>query len=482
MGSEIQTSPQKRLAAQEQENPLGSQERIAAQTSERLREPLQQNMERLGLRQSESTTAKSSNGAKSPDLQPVFFDQRLGWYQKDAQNQVTQFNPGAQPVYNGHDWVKPFDATPPKSNTIRVAPETPPRPESDRTAPSSVSDRPQTARETYHPPEQNAAISIHSKEDFNRLVLNAKGPVLVDFGATWCGPCRAMAPKVDGLAREFSGRAAVYKVDADEARDWVGAYAQSYPTLTVFDRNQPPQTFLGNQEPSGIRNTLNARLQQMQVDEARGQGQQPIEQKTLQAPPKSEPVPGQEVSHTRPLAPFEQSGFHSPAERDAFEKFASQLGYTPQQISHAEEMNPQEWACFNSINRYRMEQRMSPLQFSPKVKLVSDYQAARQASGRQMTHGDPGRPYNHNYPYHLDRLGRVGLGADGMHDGENAAMGMVSGAQVTNAWLHSAGHLRPIRDPYLKIGAVSCTPSPEGTPYWTFNASTGQERARFRKQ
>ena len=209
----------------------------------------------------------------------------------------------------------------------------------------------------------------------------------------------------------------------------------------------------------------------------------PSEQPRLPVPPKSaeQPVvPGQPTADNRPLESYERSGFQSAADRDAFERWAAQSGYGPRQIAHAEQMTPQEWSCFNTINSYRQAQGMAPLQFSPRVKLVSDYQAARQAAGRQMTHGDPGRPYNHNYPYHLDRLGRVGLGADGMHDGENAAMGMVSGAQVTNAWLHSAGHLRPIRDPYLKIGAVSCEQSPEGTPYWTFNASTGKERARFR--
>ncbi len=178
----------------------------------------------------------------------------------------------------------------------------------------------------------------------------------------------------------------------------------------------------------------------------------------------------------RPLEPYQKSGFHTQEERAKFEEYAARKGFSPEAIRRAEHMSKEEWAAFDAINEDRARNGRPLLQFSPRVKLISDYQADRQAAARQMTHGNPGHGYNPSYPYHLDRLKRVGLGVDGMHDGENAAYGTRSGRAVTNMWLNSSGHLRPIRDGYLKIGAVSCAKSPEGVPYWTFNASTGKTR------
>ncbi len=78
-------------------------------------------------------------------------------------------------------------------------------------------------------------IDIASVEDFDELVRDAKVPVLVDFWAAWCGPCRAVAPEVEKLAAQRAGRAIVAKVDT-EALGALGArYAvRSIPTVIVF--------------------------------------------------------------------------------------------------------------------------------------------------------------------------------------------------------------------------------------------------------
>lgn len=74
-----------------------------------------------------------------------------------------------------------------------------------------------------------------SAEDFKEKVTDAKGTVLVDFFATWCGPCKMIASAVEQLAEEYAGKAAVYKLDVDEAQEIAQEYkVMSIPTLIFF--------------------------------------------------------------------------------------------------------------------------------------------------------------------------------------------------------------------------------------------------------
>lgn len=77
-------------------------------------------------------------------------------------------------------------------------------------------------------------LAVTSAE-FQSKVLDSPIPVLVDFWAEWCGPCRMIAPAVEELAREYAGRAAVYKLDVDANQDIAMKYrVMSIPTLLVF--------------------------------------------------------------------------------------------------------------------------------------------------------------------------------------------------------------------------------------------------------
>lgn len=100
------------------------------------------------------------------------------------------------------------------------------------------------------------ATQITSSE-FQDKVLNASTPVLVDFFATWCGPCKMMAPVLDELDQEVAGSAAVYKVDIDQDLALAQQYnIMSVPTLIVFKNGEIAQQFVGVQPKQVLANAL----------------------------------------------------------------------------------------------------------------------------------------------------------------------------------------------------------------------------------
>lgn len=89
---------------------------------------------------------------------------------------------------------------------------------------------------------------IISSAEFQSKVLQATEPVLVDFFATWCGPCKMLAPTLDAVAAEVAGRAKVYKVDVDQSPDVAAQYGvMSVPTLILFKGGQPVKQMIGAQ-------------------------------------------------------------------------------------------------------------------------------------------------------------------------------------------------------------------------------------------
>jgi thioredoxin 1 len=89
------------------------------------------------------------------------------------------------------------------------------------------------------------AVAVN-EESFNKEVLESPIPVLVDFWAAWCGPCRAIAPIVDQIAAEHAGRLKVVKLDVDESGETSIRYGvMNIPTLLLFKDGKVVERLMG---------------------------------------------------------------------------------------------------------------------------------------------------------------------------------------------------------------------------------------------
>ena len=98
-------------------------------------------------------------------------------------------------------------------------------------------------------------------ENFQEVVLNSDKPVLVDFWATWCGPCRTVGPIVDELATELEGRVVVGKVNVDSNSDTPLTYGiRSIPTLLIFKNGEIVDKLVGAVPKSQLLEKLEAQM------------------------------------------------------------------------------------------------------------------------------------------------------------------------------------------------------------------------------
>jgi len=131
------------------------------------------------------------------------------------------------------------------------------------------------SKEDSNGPEKSAEhahrqiVQVTGIQEFKTHVLQADKPVLVDFSTTWCPPCKLLAPIIDRLANEYTGRFEFVKVDGDQSPELISEYRiRGYPTVMIFSGGKAGERLVGLRKAGEYRAALDTA-----ITNANGKGQ-----------------------------------------------------------------------------------------------------------------------------------------------------------------------------------------------------------------
>ena len=105
------------------------------------------------------------------------------------------------------------------------------------------------------------SVKAISDQEFENTVLKSNTPTVVDFWATWCGPCKSLAPKIDQLSSEFAGKLNFTKLDVDQNPKTPPKYGiRGVPTLIIFKNGQVHKQLVGDQSLDNLKEFLSSAL------------------------------------------------------------------------------------------------------------------------------------------------------------------------------------------------------------------------------
>jgi len=201
-------------------------------------------------------------------------------------------------------------------------------------------------------------------QNFNDKVLQAQGPVLVEFTQPHCGPCITMGPVIDQLAQQYAGRAAVYKVDTNQYPELAAQYrVGGTPTMLVFDHGRVVGGVSGPVPASQLSGMLDRQLSGRPVGQPTGPQESPLQRPTE--------LPQRRPNELPPPPPDTQDGqHHGPLER--IKRFIDRLRpFSQREKEAAMSPTPYEKEAMDCLNAKLQARGLPPLEFDPRLKLAA---------------------------------------------------------------------------------------------------------------
>jgi len=329
-------------------------------------------------------------------------------------------------------------------------------------------------RERQRTSEDGRVIELNPR-DFERLVRNSDKPVILDVSATWCGPCRNLAPILDGVAKQYSGQATVYKLDLDRLGRENPRLAQelnasSIPAVFLYDRGKlVGRPIIGLGSPASYHQQVQSLIDRHAQSSSSGTEREVPIPRNL--PLKTLPEQAQ-IQRENDSINDTRDDTSRPVTRT--ERRIERLKHKLEKLTHlsreekeqAFKPSAREQQLLQLINAERRKERLPEFVHDPRLQIIANRHSNYQRTNNIMTHDENIRGWQNVG----QRLGQVGLQAQGWC--ENAGPDTSSPETLVKLWMDSPKHKAAI----LSRGNIAAISVRGGRA--TFNQASDPELER----